>query len=141
LHGLSLQKIFSEKTPGQSGRKIISPSFSSCSALTATAHTSTDNCVNNILYTLYYRDFKTGPSKALAEYSPPALSQKVYNFTSLQLTTSADSGRAEFPMETRSSFGSSMVDYAPGRAADFSPPVLRIRSAAASRRRMTKSCP
>jgi hypothetical protein len=47
---------------------------------------------------LYYRDFKKGLSKALAEYAPPALSQKVYNFTSLQLTTFADAGRAEFPM-------------------------------------------
>jgi hypothetical protein len=122
LHGLSLQKIFSEKTPGHSRRKILPTSFSSCSALIATTHTSTDNCVDNTLYTLYYRDFKTGPSKALAEYAPPALSQNVYNFISLQLTTSADVGRAEFPMETRSSFGSSMVDYAAGRAADL---VLR----------------
>jgi hypothetical protein len=69
-----LQKLFSEKTPGYSGRKILSPSLSSCPALIATAHTSTDNCVDNTLYTLYYRDFKTGPSKALAEYAPPALS-------------------------------------------------------------------
>jgi hypothetical protein len=117
-----LRKIFSEKTPGHSGRKILSPSLLSCAALIATVHTCTDNCVDNTLYTLYHRNLKTGPLKAFAEYAPPALFQKVYNFTSLQLTTSADAGPAEFSMETCSTFGSSMVDYAPGRAADL---VLR----------------